>query len=107
MVQAQLQNLEKGTKKECTEGNRVVQKEMEMLQTMEGQRDWEKWHLLKTLVNEAYKAEEDFWRGKSRVTWLREGEQNTRYFYVVTAERMKRNKITRLTTEEGKKSKEE
>lgn len=63
--------------------------------------------LAKALVNEAYKAKEDLCRGKSRVTWLREGDQNTRYFHAVTVERRKRNKITRLTTEKSKECREE
>lgn len=99
MVQAQIYNLEKRTEKECIDRNRDVANNG-------GSEGLGKVHQLKALVNEPYRAEEDFWRGKSKVTWFRERDQNTRYFHVVTVERKKRNKITRLTTEEGKECRE-
>lgn len=38
----------------------LIQKEMEAIQKMERTRDWEKWKLLKTSLNEAYESKEAY-----------------------------------------------
>ncbi|XP_026385175.1 uncharacterized protein LOC113280813 [Papaver somniferum] len=42
------------------------------------------------------KLEETFWRQKSRISWLREGDMNTRFFHTSTMTRRKRNSIVML-----------
>ncbi|XP_022558258.1 uncharacterized protein LOC111206163 [Brassica napus] len=49
----------------------------------------------------ALKAEEMFWKQKSRVFWLREGDRNTKFFHALTKQRRARNKITQLLDENG------
>ncbi|XP_072078065.1 uncharacterized protein [Arachis hypogaea] len=44
----------------------------------------------------AYLKEESYWREKSRVKWLKEGDQNTRFFHQKFQSRMLRNIIWRL-----------
>ncbi|XP_025628190.1 uncharacterized protein [Arachis hypogaea] len=44
----------------------------------------------------AYLKEESYWREKSRIKWLKEGDQNTRFFYQKFQSRMRRNIIWRL-----------
>ncbi|XP_057730828.1 uncharacterized protein LOC130946171 [Arachis stenosperma] len=44
----------------------------------------------------AYLKEESYWREKSRVKWLKEGDQNTRFFHQKFQSRKRRNKIWRL-----------
>ncbi|XP_072072033.1 uncharacterized protein [Arachis hypogaea] len=44
----------------------------------------------------AYLKEESYWREKSRVKWLKEGDQNTRFFHQKFQSRMRRNRIWRL-----------
>ncbi|XP_075111507.1 uncharacterized protein LOC142181829 [Nicotiana tabacum] len=46
------------------------------------------------------KREEDFWI-KSRVSWLCEGDANTRFFHTTTLNRRKRNRILSLTDKVG------
>lgn len=49
----------------------------------------------------AYKQEETFWHQKSRVQWLQEGDQNTKFFHAFTMQRRKRNSIEKLVTSQG------
>ena len=55
---------------------------------------------LKELSN-ALKAEEMFWRQKSRVLWLREGDRNSKYFHALVRQRRARNRITQLLDDNG------
>jgi len=52
-------------------------------------------------LSEALKSEEMFWKQKSRVFWLREGDMNTKFFHALTKQRRARNKITQLVDEDG------
>eukprot|EP00253_Pinus_taeda_P034910 PITA_34910 len=47
------------------------------------------------------KQEEIFWRQKSRVQWLKEGEQNTRFFHRSTLTNRAHNRISSIKDEEG------
>lgn len=69
------------------------------MQLLEGERNWTKWRQLKTHLQEAYKAEEEYWQKKSMIRWLKEGDRNKKYFHVATAERRKRNKLEILKIE--------
>ncbi|WZZ78223.1 hypothetical protein YC2023_098795 [Brassica napus] len=52
-------------------------------------------------LSDALKAEELFWKQKSRVFWLKEGDRNTKFFHALTKQRRARNKITQLLDENG------
>uniref|UniRef100_A0A0D2ZYH2 Uncharacterized protein n=1 Tax=Brassica oleracea var. oleracea TaxID=109376 RepID=A0A0D2ZYH2_BRAOL len=52
-------------------------------------------------LSDALKAEELFWKQKSRVFWLREGDRNTKNFHALTKQRRARNKITQLLDANG------
>ena len=52
-------------------------------------------------LSEALRSEEMFWKQKSRVFWLREGDRNTKFFHALTKQRRARNKITQLVDEDG------
>lgn len=51
----------------------MIQQEMEKMQKIGEDRNWNRWKQLKTLLDEAYKSEEDYWRRKSRINWLQVG----------------------------------
>ncbi|CAL1382460.1 unnamed protein product [Linum trigynum] len=58
----------------------------------------------KNLMNELaaiWKDAELFWSQRSRVSFLKEGDQNTSFFHASTVHRKQRNKISSLKDEEG------
>ncbi|CAA7037370.1 unnamed protein product [Microthlaspi erraticum] len=56
---------------------------------------------LKWQLCSALREEELFWKQKSRANWLREGDKNTKFFYVTTKQRRVRNKIIKLKDGDG------
>jgi hypothetical protein len=52
-------------------------------------------------MNELLYREEMMWLQRSRLTWLREGDRNTKYFYSKAVWRARKNKIRNLTDEAG------
>lgn len=48
------------------------------------------------------KQEEIYWRKKSRVRWLKEGERNTKFFHWTTVQRGMHNNIPFIQNQEGK-----
>lgn len=58
--------------------------------------------LLKKELSEEYQNEEVFWLLKSRLTWLRAGDRNTKLFHAVTKNRRAQNIIKSLLDDEGK-----
>lgn len=57
--------------------------------------------LLSEALSKAYKAEEIFWRQRSRILWLQGGDRNSSFFHAVTKVRKARNHITTIENEEG------
>ena len=49
---------------------------------------------LNTTLLEAYKAEEQLWRQRSRLLWLTLGDRNTSFFHAVSKGRRARNKLS-------------
>ena len=52
-------------------------------------------------LKEAHKDEEMFWRAKSRVQWLNEGDKNTKFFHAQTMKRRRFNQIKGLEDTHG------
>ncbi|KAM1060771.1 hypothetical protein ACFX2B_025120 [Malus domestica] len=48
---------------------------------------------METEFKQAIKIEETYWRTKSRVQWLKEGEKNTKFFHAQTMKWQRRNTI--------------
>lgn len=49
----------------------------------------------------AIRREKVYWRTKSRVQWLREGDRNMRFFHAQTLKWRKRNVIHGIQEEDG------
>lgn len=52
-------------------------------------------------LNEAYTAEEAFWKQRSRQHWLQLGDRNSGYFHAATRGRRSINNLSVLENEEG------
>ena len=62
---------------------------------------------LKTQLDDRSKQEEILWWQKSRVSWLKEGERNTKFFHRTTIQRRMHNSIIAIKTQEGEKVEEQ
>lgn len=78
-----------------------IKRKMELMQNEGGSRDWLEWNHLKHELGVQYQKEEVYWRQKSRVQWLQEGDRNSKFFYAFVTQRRQRNCIERLVTEHG------
>lgn len=57
---------------------------------------------LKQELNEEYHHEEIFWKQKSRLTWMNNGDKNTKFFNAATKNRRAQNQIHCLVDDEEK-----
>ncbi|CAA7055613.1 unnamed protein product [Microthlaspi erraticum] len=52
--------------------------------------------LLKQQLYQECRNEEQFWKGKSRVDWLKHGDKNTKFYHAATKSRRAQNRIRSL-----------
>lgn len=71
------------------------------IQNEGGSRNWMEWHKLQRELGEKYRKEKLYWHQKSRIQWLKKGDQNTRFFHAFTMQIRIRNYIERLVDEQG------
>lgn len=58
-------------------------------------------HRLKIFLQELLHREEIWWKQRSRITWLKEGDRNTRYFHLKASWRARKNLIKKLRRSDG------
>lgn len=56
---------------------------------------------LTVAVDKLREQEESFWKQRSRVRWLREGDANTSFFHQSTLQRRRRNKVVKILKDDG------
>ncbi|XP_071921713.1 uncharacterized protein [Coffea arabica] len=56
---------------------------------------------IKGQLKAAYRKEENFWSQKARISWLRKGDKNTKYFHTYVNGRRVSNRIRNLQRENG------
>ena len=52
-------------------------------------------------LNAAYLAEEEYWKQRSRLLWLKLGDRNTGYFHAITKSRKRANGLSVIEREDG------
>lgn len=52
-------------------------------------------------IGRLWEQEEKFWKARSRLKWLKEGDRNSRYFHATTIQRRAHNRVTRLKNVNG------
>ena len=57
--------------------------------------------VLKVELRELLIKEEKLWQQRSKLHWLKEGDQNTRYFHGKASQRCRKNCIKRLRNQNG------
>jgi hypothetical protein len=78
-----------------------LKKEMERLEWDDPIHNRDKILAAKRELDEILYKEEMMWLQRSRITWLREGDRNTKYFHRKAMWRAKKNKIRSLKKEDG------
>lgn len=56
---------------------------------------------LKHMLEATWNKEEEYWRQKSRVKWLKVGDRNTKFFHQEMVERRRKNTIRRIQKLDG------
>ncbi|CAL1400424.1 unnamed protein product [Linum trigynum] len=79
---------------------KTLQAEIDRIKSIH-QVDWDVIRSLETELTRLWDAEELYWHQKSRVRWLKKGDQNSAYFHTVTRARRKRNFVSGLRNDEG------
>jgi hypothetical protein len=79
----------------------TLRSKLEELQLRDDAADAEESTRIKERMNEILYREEMMWLQRSRISWLKEGDCNTRYFHIKAQWRAKKNKIKKLRNGEG------
>jgi hypothetical protein len=83
-----------------------IRKRLEELAALESSRHQAEMNALSNHMDELLYREEMMWRQHSRISWLKEGDRNTKFFYHKVAGRAKKNKIKALKKDDGQVTKE-
>lgn len=78
----------------------------DLRRSLEDQRDLEAEDELEKEIEELLMVEEIWWKQRSRIIWLREGDRNTKIFHSRASQRKKKNTLDLLEDENGQAQKE-
>ncbi|KAH7840407.1 hypothetical protein Vadar_016441 [Vaccinium darrowii] len=89
-----IQNWKKG--KKLNSGRQVIElhREIHSLQSGNFPPNRTRIQALKEQLQQEWDKEEEFWRQKSRINWLQQGDKNTGFFHASVLQRRTRNRIT-------------
>ena len=85
--------------------NRVLKQKQERLQLLEGlnclHEKAEEIKGLRMEINETLTREEIMWNQRSRASWIKWGDRNTKFFHATASQRRRRNKIVGIQGADG------
>ncbi|PRQ50695.1 putative RNA-directed DNA polymerase [Rosa chinensis] len=81
---------------------RLIQRKLDTVMAVDHQNShFDEIKALQFRLNELLSINETYWRQRSKVQWLREGDRNTSFFHRRASNRRSRNRIKGLLTENG------
>ncbi|GER32678.1 RNA-directed DNA polymerase [Striga asiatica] len=81
----------------------ICQEQFMELESEGSSRNWGEWNNWKSKLHQAYLDEEKYWRDKSRILWISEGDINTKYFQATVQQRRKQNGLENLKDSRGRR----
>ena len=84
--------------------NRAVAEKRRILSQLQGDGaavDWNQVRLVENELDELLQFEEMYWQQRSRVSWLKEGDLNTKFFHAKASARKTRNRLSGLFNSNG------
>ncbi|GER39993.1 RNA-directed DNA polymerase [Striga asiatica] len=78
-------------------------KKLEQMGLKGGSRNWSEWVKCKNILHKAYTEEESYWKQKSRLRWLKEGDSNTKFFQACVRQRRWGNSLNKLVHRTGRR----
>ncbi|KAH7855780.1 hypothetical protein Vadar_028753 [Vaccinium darrowii] len=63
--------------------------------------NYEEFSSAKLMLKKALQDEETYWRNKSRISWLKDGDKNTAFFHAQTLQRRQQNRLVGLENDMG------
>ncbi|XP_073007461.1 uncharacterized protein [Typha latifolia] len=64
-------------------------------------KDWLKEKILRSHLEDLYLKLEVYWKQRSKVSWLKVGDRNTKFFHIYATTRKRRNSISQLKLDNG------
>ena len=87
----------------CSLGKKIEEKRNRLQVLEENNRDasWVECEALRHEINILIEKEEIYWKQRSRISWLRESDRNTKYFHAKAFARRKKNLTVSLKEMDG------
>ncbi|MCH97325.1 endonuclease/exonuclease/phosphatase family protein [Trifolium medium] len=84
-----------------TRSIREYREEMEQNQDSSNDLCVRKYQEAREKLSKVLKQEEEYWKQRSKIHWLRDGDSNTKFFHAMASARRRRNHITKLSNNDG------
>ena len=53
-------------------------------------------------LNELVAQENNYWHQRSKISWMKDGDRNSKFFHAVASQRKRRNEIQKLQDSDGR-----